>query len=102
MRIPDVDAAAPRPLWLTLLRSVPDGGKLPLINAFTLLANGIKVGGSAIGSPDEIADMLQFAAEKNIKPWVQERPMADANKVLVDFEDGKPRYRYVLVNGKQA
>lgn len=80
----------------------PDGGNLPPINAFTLLANGIKVGGSAIGSPDEIAEMLQFAADKNVKPWIQERPMEDANQTLIDFEDGKARYRYVFVNGKSA
>lgn len=86
----------------SLLHSAPDGGNLPPVNAFTLIANGIKVGGSAIGSPDEITEMLQFVADKNIKPWVQERPLEDANKVLVDFEDGKARYRYVLVNKKHT
>jgi len=72
------------------------------VNAFTLIANGIKVGGSAIGAPREIEEMLQLAADKKIKPWVQERPMEDANKVVVDFEDGKPRYRYVFVNKKHT
>ena len=46
--------------------------------------------------------MLQLAADQKIKPWIQERPLKDANKVLVDFEDGKARYRYVLVNEKHA
>lgn len=76
----------------------PDGGNLPPINAFTLIPNGIKVGGSAIGSPDEINEMLQIAAKSKIKPWIQERPMKEANQVVIDFNDGKPRYRYVLVN----
>jgi alcohol dehydrogenase (NADP+) len=72
------------------------------VNAFTLIAGGIKIGGSAIGSPHEIEEMLQLAADQKIKPWVQERPLKDANQVLVDFEDGKARYRYVLVNEKHA
>jgi alcohol dehydrogenase (NADP+) len=46
--------------------------------------------------------MLQLAADQKIKPWVQERPLKDANKVVVDMEEGKARYRYVLVNEKHA
>ena len=72
------------------------------MNAFTLIAGGIKIGGSAIGSPHEIEEMLQLAADQKIKPWVQERPLREANQVLIDFEDGKARYRYVLVNEKLA
>ncbi|KAF2874926.1 chaperonin 10-like protein [Massariosphaeria phaeospora] len=72
--------------------------KLPAIAAFALIAKGCTIGGSQIGSPKQIEEMLQFAAEKGVKPWVQERPMKDANKSVVDMEDGKARYRYVLVN----
>jgi len=42
--------------------------------------------------------MLQFAAEKGVKPWIQTRAMKEANPSVVDMEDGKARYRYVLVN----
>ncbi|KAF2758962.1 GroES-like protein [Pseudovirgaria hyperparasitica] len=80
----------------------PDGGNLPPINAFTLIGNGIKVGGSAIGSPAEIAEMLQLAADKKVHPWIQERSLKDANQAIVDLADGKARYRYVLVNEKNA
>lgn len=76
----------------------PDNGSLPNINAFTLIANGIKLGGSAIGSPAEIAEMLQLAADKKVKPWIQKRSMKDANQAIVDMADGKARYRYVLEN----
>lgn len=77
----------------------PDGGELPPINAFTLIFSGVKVGGSATGSPaTEIPEMLKLAADKKIKPWVQKVPMKEANKVVVDMEAGKARYRYVLVN----
>jgi alcohol dehydrogenase (NADP+) len=72
------------------------------VNAFTLIANGIKLGGSAIGAPGEIEEMLKLAADQKVKPWIQERPLKDANQVVVDLEAGKARYRYVLVNEKHA
>ncbi|SPO04371.1 related to alcohol dehydrogenase, class C [Cephalotrichum gorgonifer] len=80
----------------------PDGGNLPPVNAFTLIASRIKIGGSLIGSPGDIREMLQLAADKKIKPWVETRPLSDANQAVVDMEAGKARYRYVLVNGKHA
>lgn len=76
----------------------PDGGELPNVNAFTLIFNGVKIGGSMIGSPDEIREMLQLAADKKIEPWIQERPFKEANQAIVEMEEGKARYRYVLVN----
>ncbi|KAK4090584.1 hypothetical protein PCL_08469 [Purpureocillium lilacinum] len=56
------------------------------------------VAGTYIGSPSEMREMLQVALEKNIKPWVEQRPMKDANSAILDLEAGKPRFRYVLVN----
>lgn len=81
-------------------RRAPDKGKLPEINIFTLLASGIKFGGSGIGSPADIAEMLQLAADRKIKAWVEKRPMKEANQTIVDMAEGKARYRYVLVNEK--
>ncbi|KAF2498921.1 GroES-like protein [Lophium mytilinum] len=71
---------------------------MPAFSAFALIAKGCKIAGSQIGSPPEIEEMLKFAAEKGVKPWIQERRMKDANQAIVDMEDGKARYRYVLVN----
>ncbi|KAF2253094.1 GroES-like protein [Trematosphaeria pertusa] len=76
--------------------------KLPAIAAFTLIAKGCKIGGSQIGSPREIEEMLRFAAEKGVRPWVQQRRMSEANRSVVDMEDGRARYRYVLVNEDHA
>ncbi|KAK9773073.1 putative Enoyl reductase (ER) domain-containing protein [Seiridium cardinale] len=42
------------------------GGKLPAIDAFSLLMLGVNIGGSVIGSTTEIREMLQLAADKNI------------------------------------
>lgn len=74
----------------------PDSGELPTISAWDLIGGNVKVGGSAIGPPWEIEEMLKLAADKKIKPWIQARPMKDANAAVVDMVDGKARYRYVL------
>jgi len=71
---------------------------LPGFSAFSLIPKRCKIGGSLIGPPHEIQEMLQLAADKNVKPWINERPMKEANQVTLDFEAGKPRYRYVLAN----
>lgn len=73
-----------------------DGGfNVPV---FALIMKGVKLSGSLIGSPNDIREMLNLVAEKGIKPWVQERPMSDANQAIVDMDEGNARYRYVLVN----
>ena len=95
--------------YLTLLRTngtfiqvgAPED-KMPAFNAFSLIAKGCKIGGSAIGAPHEIEEMLELTAKKGVKPWIQQRPMKDANKAVVDMGAGKARYRYVLVNEAHA
>ncbi|CAH0022463.1 unnamed protein product [Clonostachys rhizophaga] len=80
----------------------PDKGLLPPINAFRLINSEIKVTGSAIGGISDINEMLALASSKNIKPWVETRPLSDANQAIIDMEAGKARFRYVLVNEKHA
>lgn len=72
--------------------------RLPQISAFAFIGKGCSLTGSSIGSPAEIEEMLEFAAEKGVKPWIEKRSLKDANKAIVDMEDGKARYRYVLIN----
>ncbi|KAL3422580.1 NADP-dependent alcohol dehydrogenase (zinc-binding dehydrogenase) [Phlyctema vagabunda] len=76
--------------------------KFPAFHAFALIGKAVKLGGSMIGAPHEISEMLKFAAEKGVHPWIQERPLKDANKAIVDMENGDARYRYVLVNEAHA
>jgi alcohol dehydrogenase (NADP+) len=45
-----------------------------------------------------MAEMLQLAADKEVRPWVQQRPMSEANRAIMDMDNGKARYRYVLTN----
>lgn len=85
---------------------VPDGGEMPPVSAFQLVGGGISVGGSAIGSPDEVRECLQFCAEKGVGSWVSTWPMREAERAVLEMEGGRARYRLVLVNedgiGKQA
>ena len=71
---------------------------LPSLSLFPFLLSSISISGSAIGSPDTIREMLEFASKHNIKPWIETRKMADANTAIVDLVAGKPRFRYVLVD----
>lgn len=75
---------------------------LPGFNPFALMGKRAKITGSSIGSPKEIAEMMKFFGEKGVRTWNNNRPMKEANQVCLDFEDGKARYRYVLVNEKHA
>ena len=71
---------------------------LPPISAFDLIAKEKRIGGSGIGPPGQIREMLKLAADKGVKPWVEKRSMRDANQAVVDMEAGKARYRYTLCN----
>ncbi|KAF7551754.1 hypothetical protein G7Z17_g4814 [Cylindrodendrum hubeiense] len=94
--------------YLTLLKcggtliqlGVHAGGDFPQLSAITLLSNGLSIAGSINGSPAEMREMLDFAAKKEIKPWIQTKPLEDANQAIIELEAGKPRYRLVLVNNK--
>lgn len=70
---------------------------VPLV-PFGLITHRRRLAGSLIGSPRDINEMFQLAADKQVKPWVEQRPMSDANQAIVDMYDGKARFRYVLTN----
>lgn len=68
------------------------------LSAWALVPQRRRLVGSLIGSPKEIEELFQLAAEKQIEPWVEMRPMTEANQAILDMEAGKPRFRYVLTN----
>ncbi|KAI0995253.1 hypothetical protein K3495_g12929 [Podosphaera aphanis] len=80
---------------------VPEDNPAPF-NTLPLIQKGAKYGGSLIGSPSDIIEMLNLAVEKNVHPMIEERPLKEANQAVLDMKDGKPRYRYVLKNEKHA
>ncbi|PYH90373.1 GroES-like protein [Aspergillus ellipticus CBS 707.79] len=73
---------------------------LPRLMAWALIQKAVKVTGSNIGSREDIREMLKVAAEKQVLPWVEKRPMAEVNGALKDMEAGRARFRYVLENGE--
>lgn len=69
------------------------------LSPFAMLMKNISVGGSAIGTPDEIEYMLNFAAEHQVKPWVETVDISEENlgKTWQRTEDGDVRFRFTMV-----
>ncbi|KAG9319299.1 hypothetical protein KVV02_005017 [Mortierella alpina] len=61
-----------------------------------LLWRQVSMVGSAIGDKEAVKEMLQFAAEKNVRPWIEKMPMGDPNAALKHMMKGGPRYRIVM------
>ncbi|SCU79014.1 LAFA_0B00188g1_1 [Lachancea sp. 'fantastica'] len=82
---------------LIFITAPPIQDKLTL-TPFTMLLNDYHVGGSVTGSPKDIEYMLQLAAEKKIKPWVELVDINEKNvaEVWQKMLDGDVRYRYVF------
>ena len=99
------DARMPFQEYLGLLRpkgrfsqvGIPEA-PLPPLDTMTMVLNGTSISFSDSASPSSIREMLQTAADKEIKAWTQVRPMKEANEVVADMDQGKARFRYVLVN----
>ena len=75
----------------------PETG-LPAFDPSPLLFNRVTIAGSLVGTRKQIQEMLDIAASENVKPWIQTWAMEKANEALVAFEEGAPRYRFVLCN----
>lgn len=84
-----------------ILVGAPEENLKPF-NAFELITHNVFLGGSLIGGTKIIEEMLQVAAKSQVKTWINLRPMKDANQAVVDMDEGKARYRFVLVNEKHA
>ncbi|KAI9484356.1 chaperonin 10-like protein [Zychaea mexicana] len=80
-----------------IMVAAPDA-PLTDIPTMLLVLKQISITGSAIGSPDEIRDMLDFAAKTGVKPWIQKYPMSKAPEAVQAMRDGKARYRFILCN----
>ncbi|TFK57318.1 NADPH-dependent alcohol dehydrogenase [Heliocybe sulcata] len=69
---------------------------LPQLSAFDLNPNGCYLGSTHIGSKKEAVQMLQLAADKGIKPWIEELPMKEAKQAVERLKRNDVRYRFVL------
>ncbi|OQR82605.1 hypothetical protein ACHHYP_15741 [Achlya hypogyna] len=100
-------ANGPDTNWGALLDLVRTNGKFVLVAvpekplqfyAFSIIMRQITVVGSAIGSPDMIEDMLQFAVQHKVRAHVDVMPMADASAAIQKVHNGEARFRIVLEN----
>ncbi|SSD60535.1 related to NADP-dependent alcohol dehydrogenase 7 [Saccharomycodes ludwigii] len=96
------------------LKLLMPGGKIIFITApplsekltlspFAMLMGDYSVGASAVGHPHEIEFMLKFAAEHNIKPWVETLDINADNvtEAWERLERGDVKYRFVLTNNQK-
>ena len=54
------------------------------------------VTGSLMGSPEQMARMVQMAATKGIRPMTESLPLSEVNTAIARVRAGQPRYRMVL------
>lgn len=76
---------------------LPEGAGAP-VKAQDLLGNGCMIGASHLGSRKEMLAMLDLAAEKEIRPWVEEVRIGEENikKSMRRLSDADVRYRFCL------
>ncbi|ETI38955.1 hypothetical protein L914_14828 [Phytophthora nicotianae] len=63
-----------------------------------LVGNGVRIVGNLVGSIEDVADTLKLAAEKNVRPIVENLLMEQVNEGIARVQGGKARYRVVLEN----
>jgi uncharacterized zinc-type alcohol dehydrogenase-like protein len=94
--------------WEPLLDALKKNGKLIMVGFpnmnFTdfdttdIVAHQLSIEGSFLGNRATMREMLSFAKEKNIKPWIELMPMSQVNEAIQRVKENKARYRIVLVN----
>ncbi|KAL1974000.1 hypothetical protein VTN31DRAFT_5560 [Thermomyces dupontii] len=74
------------------------------IKAQNLIANGVLIGASHLGSRREMLQMLELAAEKGLKTWVEEVPINEENlkQAMLRMKKGDVRYRFTLTEYDKA
>lgn len=91
--------------WEAYIEALGPRGKLHIVGAtlepidvqaFPIIMGQKSVGGSPVGSPATLADMLQFCARHGIEPKTEHFPMSEVNEALAHLDEGKARYRIVL------
>ena len=70
-------------------------GEFP-IPLFDVVANCIKIRGSFVGTRQDMAEVLAFAAEGKVKADIELHPLSSINKILDRLEHGEVASRVVL------
>tara|TARA_X000000950_G_C13907340_1_gene657489 strand:+ start:415 stop:1428 length:1014 start_codon:yes stop_codon:yes gene_type:complete len=93
--------------WNLFLSTLKPKGRLHFVGAtlepldvsvFALIAAQRQISGSPVGSPKNIALMLDFIQAHHIKPAIEIFEMKDVNTAIQKLRDGQIRYRAVLKN----
>jgi len=76
----------------------------PEITGFSFAPNGAIIGGSHIGCRKEMKAMLQLAADKNIKSWIEEIPISEAGlkEAFERVKSNDVRYRFCMTQYDKA
>lgn len=91
--------------WNAYVETLKPRGRLHVVGAtlepldlsvFPLLMGQRSVSSSPVGSPANIARMLEFAARHDIKPVIENFPMDQVNDAMARLRSGHARYRIVL------
>ena len=91
--------------WNTYIATLRPKGKLIFVGAvlepaslglFPLVIGQKIVSGSIIGSPPNMATMLDFAARHKVLPTVETFKFSQVNEAIEKLRQGKARYRIVL------
>jgi len=80
---------------------MPEEG-LSNVTSQVLSGNAVRLTSSHLGNNAELRQMLQLAADKDVKPWVNVMPMKEAAKAIKAVEDNSVRYRSVLTQDIEA
>ncbi|KAL1965396.1 hypothetical protein VTN77DRAFT_5833 [Rasamsonia byssochlamydoides] len=75
-----------------------------VIKAQNLIANGVLIGASHLGSRREMLEMLQLAADKGLATWVEEVEINEENlkEAVTRMKKGDVRYRFTLTGFDKA
>ena len=91
--------------WNAYVETLKPRGRLHLVGAtlepldlglFPLLVGQRSISASPVGSPANIARMLDFAARHNIKPMIENFRLDEVNDAMTRLRSGQARYRIVL------
>lgn len=75
---------------------IPGGGAIIDLNLQDVVFGQKSMAGSIVGGRADMAEMLQFCADKGVEPMVQTMKLSQLNEALELLKAGKPRYRIVM------
>lgn len=91
--------------WASYLATLRPRGRLHFVGAtldpievgvFSLIGGQRSISGSPVGSPANIARMLEFASRHDIRPVTESFSFTRVNEALERLRSGQARYRIVL------